>query len=117
MSDGWKHARWRRHGLLPLVAFAAVVALSLPIVVVLASWFESTSPAWLRMIGTVLPGYVVNSILLGAIVATGVAVIGVGIAWLVVMCRFPGRALFEIALILPLAMPAYVMAYAYTDLL
>lgn len=103
--------------MLPVVAFGASVALGLPLLFVLASWFESSSPAWLRMIGTVLPGYVVNSIMLGAIVATGVAIIGVGTAWLVVMCRFPGRGVFEYALILPLAMPAYVMAYAYTDLL
>src|SRR5690242_20642821 len=112
-----RHAPWRRHGVLPIVAFLAGVALSLPLVFVLASWFETSSAVWLRMVDTVLPGYVVNSIALGAIVASGVAVLGVGTAWLVVMCRFPGRALFEYALILPLAMPAYVMAYAYTDLM
>jgi len=46
-----------------------------------------------------------------------VPVIGAGCAWLVTMCRFPGRRVFEWALILPLAVPAYVMAYAYTDFL
>ena len=111
------HSHWRRHGALPVVALAIGLGLSLPLLFVLASWFEHSSPAWLSMIGTVLPGYIVNSILLGAIIGTGVMVIGVAAAWLVVMCRFPGRLLFEFALILPLAMPAYVMAYAYTDLL
>jgi iron(III) transport system permease protein len=111
------HSRWRRHGVLPVIAIVVGVALSLPLLFVLASWFERPSPAWLSMIGTVLPGYVVNSIFLGAMVGIGVALIGVATAWLVVMCRFPGRRLFEFALILPLAMPAYVMAYAYTDLL
>src|SRR5258705_4506574 len=96
-GDFWqrrRHARWRRHGLLPVVAFVVGVGLSLPLLFVLASWFERSSPAWLSMIGTVLPGYVVNSILLGAIVGVGVAVIGVATAWLVVMCRFPGPRLF-----------------------
>ena len=50
-------------------------------------------------------------------VAVGVIVGGVTTAWLTVMCRFPGRRLFEWALLLPMAVPAYVMAYAYTDLL
>ncbi|MGM9097514.1 hypothetical protein ACTFE6_00870, partial [Campylobacter jejuni] len=47
----------------------------------------------------------------------GTFVIGTGTAWLVVMCRFPGRGLFEWALLLPLAVPTYVIAYAYTDFL
>jgi iron(III) transport system permease protein len=50
-------------------------------------------------------------------VGFGVLVIGVGTAWLVTMCRFPGSRLFEWALLLPLAAPAYVLAYTYTDFL
>jgi iron(III) transport system permease protein len=50
-------------------------------------------------------------------VATGTALIGVGAAWLVTMTRFPGVRVFEIALALPLAFPAYVLAYAYTHFL
>jgi iron(III) transport system permease protein len=50
-------------------------------------------------------------------VAFGVIFGGVLTAWITTMCRFPGRRVFEWALLLPMAMPAYVMAYAYTDLL
>ncbi len=51
------------------------------------------------------------------LVASGTFMIGVGTAWLVTMTRFPGVRLFEIALVLPLAFPAYVLAYAYTHVL
>ena len=52
-----------------------------------------------------------------ALVAVGTAAIGTGAAWLVTMYRFPGARLFEVLLVLPLAFPAYVLAYAYTDFL
>ena len=52
-----------------------------------------------------------------ALVAAGTAALGTGAAWLVTMYRFPGARLFEVLLVLPLAFPAYVLAYAYTDLL
>jgi iron(III) transport system permease protein len=66
---------------------------------------------------TVLPGYAATTLTLVALVATGTTLIGVGAAWLVTMTRFPGVRLFEIALALPLAFPAYVLAYAYTHFL
>ena len=70
-----------------------------------------------HLAATVLPGYVVNTLwmMLGVPVLT--ILIGAGTAWLVTMCRFPGRRIFEWALILPLAAPAYVLAYTYTDCL
>ena len=64
-----------------------------------------------------LPEYVRNTVLLATGVGIGVMVVGIATAWLVTMCSFPGRRMFESALILPLAVPAYVMAYAYTDFL
>jgi iron(III) transport system permease protein len=64
-----------------------------------------------------LPDYLLNTALLALGVGLIVPLIGAGTAWLVTMCRFPGRRLFDWALILPLAVPAYVMAYTYTDLL
>jgi iron(III) transport system permease protein len=65
----------------------------------------------------VLPEYILNSLLLSLGVGLGVAVVGVATAWLTAMTEFPGRRVFDWALLLPLAMPAYVMAYVYTDLL
>ena len=91
--------------------------LALPIVVVLSSVFTPTEGTWTHLASTVLPEYVVNSLLLMLGVAFGVMVGGISTAWLTVMCRFPGREVFEWALLLPIAVPAYVMAYAYTDFL
>jgi len=77
--------------------------------------FRATGGAWAHLASTVLPGYLANTILLVILVAVGVISIGVLSAWLVTAYRFPGQRALEWALILPLAMPAYVMAYAYTD--
>ncbi|HEV7800031.1 MAG TPA: iron ABC transporter permease [Burkholderiales bacterium] len=102
-----------------LGAAAVVLAwlLALPVVVVLANVFTPSHGTWSHLAATVLPEYVRNSLLLMAGVAFGVIVGGVSTAWLTVMCRFPGRRVFEWTLLLPMAVPAYVMAYAYTDFL
>jgi iron(III) transport system permease protein len=65
----------------------------------------------------VLADYIANTVLLVILVGFGTALVGTGAAWLVVLYRFPLRGVLEWALILPLAAPAYVLAYAYTDLL
>src|SRR5262245_15601929 len=79
------------------------------------SLFGGATDTWAHLLETALPRYVLNTALLLALVACGVVSIGVVSAWLVTAYRFPGRDLVEWALLLPLAMPAYVMAYAYTD--
>ncbi|HYC48947.1 MAG TPA: iron ABC transporter permease [Burkholderiales bacterium] len=103
----------------PLGVAAVLIAalLALPIVVVVSNVFTPTQGTWSHLASTVLPEYVTNSLLLMAGVAFGVMVGGITTAWLTVMCRFPGRQVFEWALLLPMAVPAYVMAYAYTDFL
>ena len=73
------------------------------------------SDTWAHLASTVLPEYVENTLWLMLLGRGRGDVVGVATAWLTTMCRFPGRGFFEWALILPLAMPAYVMAYAYTD--
>ncbi|RDE22812.1 iron ABC transporter permease [Motiliproteus coralliicola] len=72
---------------------------------------------WSHLADTVLPHYIETTLLLLAGVGGLSIVIGVSTAWLVTMCRFPGSRLFEWALLLPFAIPAYVIAYVYTDLL
>ncbi|MDB5867195.1 MAG: afuB [Betaproteobacteria bacterium] len=103
----------------PLAVLAVAVAglLALPVLVVLSNVLTPTNDTWSHLAATVLPDYVRNSLVLMAGVAFGVIVGGVSTAWLTVMCRFPGRRIFEWALLLPMAVPAYVMAYAYTDFL
>ena len=94
---------------------ALAVPLVLPLLVVGASLFLPGGEAWSHLTATVLPDYVVTTLILLAAVAVGVCVVGVTTAWCVTAFEFPGRGLFEWALLLPLAVPAYVMAYAYTD--
>ena len=98
------------------VAVAASV-LAVPVLVVLSSILTPSGETWTHLVATVLPEYIRNTLWLMLGVGVGVTTIGVATAWLTTMCRFPGRGFFEWALILPLAVPAYVMAYAYTDLL
>ena len=69
----------------------------------------------LHLFNTMLPSYLFTTLIMTIGVAWGVASMGVICAWLVATCDFPGKRIYEWALILPLAMPAYVMAYAYTD--
>ena len=76
-----------------------------------------TQDTWAHLAATVLPDYIRTTLWLCAGVGIGVALLGVGAAWLVTRHEFAGRATLEWALLLPLAMPAYVMAYTYTDLL
>ncbi len=63
---------------------------------------------WQHLVDTVLADYVRNTVWLALGVGAGVMIVGVGTAWLVTMCRFPGSRTLDWALILPLAMPAYV---------
>ncbi len=108
-----------RHRPTPLSAFAVIVAalIALPVAVVVLNVFASSQGTWSHLASTVLPDYVLNSLALMAGVGAGVILGGVATAWLTTMCRFPGRRVFEWALLLPMAVPAYVMAYAYTDFL
>ncbi|MCH4563853.1 iron ABC transporter permease [Halomonas sp. EGI 63088] len=97
------------------LAIATVVAL--PVLVILAHIAMPTDGVWQHLSSTVLGRYLANTLFLTIAVGIGTLVIGTGTAWLVVMCRFPGRRFFEWALLLPLAVPTYVIAYAYTDFL
>ena len=79
--------------------------------------FGGTLDTWRSLFSTVLPGYIWNTIQLVVYVGLGTAIVGTSTAWLTVAYKFPGRRFLEIALALPLAFPAFVLAYAYTDLL
>ena len=94
---------------------AALIAT--PILVVLGGLFTNQGDIWGHLAATVLPQYILNSLGLMLGVSVGVLAIGVGTAWLVTMCAFPGRRIFEWALLLPLAAPAYLLAYTYTEAL
>lgn len=97
------------------VVIAAVVMA--PIVAIVFIGLTPQDNIWGHLAATVLPTYIVKTLQLMTGVGLGTLVIGVGTAWLVSTCRFPGRRIFEWALLLPMAMPAYVIAYVYTDIL
>ena len=102
--------------LLVLLAFV----LSLPVLALVGSWtqWNAESAQILReMAATVLPEYLWVTVQLVVMVGIGVVAMGVPAAVLVTVFDFPGRRSFEWLLLLPLAMPAYVTAYAYTDFL
>jgi iron(III) transport system permease protein len=109
---------WRPLGPLGWAALLVALLIGLPVLGLALSVAEpGTAGVWSHLAQTVLPRYVANSLLLVVLVAAGVAAIGTACAWAVAALEFPGRRWLEWALVLPLAMPAYVVAYAYTDLL
>jgi iron(III) transport system permease protein len=102
-----------------LLACVCAVAVLFPLAGVLSSFADVTaSMETLRhLAGTVMPRAAGETAALVAMVAAGVIVLGSTAAWLVAAYDFPGRRAFEWALLVPLAMPAYIVAYAYTDFL
>ena len=102
---------------LDAAALVLGLLLAIPIASVCVSVFAGPSPTFIHLAETVLSEYVLNTLAIVVLVITGVLVIGVPAAWLTSCCEFPGRRLLEAALILPLAAPAYVLAYAYAGFL
>jgi len=98
-------------------ALAVASLLAIPLVAIFYLAISPSDDIWSHLVSTVLGHYIRTTILLMVGVGVGTLVIGAGTAWLVMMYRFPGRRLFEWARLLPLAVPAYVIAYVYTDLL
>lgn len=91
--------------------------LLLPLMALFSYLFVPITDSWSHLIDTVLLNYISNSIWLIIGVGIGVFFVGTTTAWLVCMHQFPGKRLLEWALILPIAVPTYVMAYTYSDLL
>lgn len=109
-------SRWLFLLLLTLLA----AMLTLPVVSLGLSWLQwnaEVAQVLAEMASTVLPQYTLTTLLLSLAVALGVTLVGLGTACAVTLFDFAGRRFFEWALLLPLAMPAYVVAYAYTDFL
>ena len=104
---------WRWFGSTWLVA----LLVALPVLSVFYLALFPKENIWAHLADTVLPVYIITTLEL--MIGVGVLAVGTGVisAWLVTMCRFPGKKYFEWALMLPFAVPAYVIAYVYTDLL
>jgi iron(III) transport system permease protein len=108
---GWRPDRWS-------VGAALIAAVVLaPMLAVVWIAFHPTENIWPHLMATVLPRYFGNTLILMVGVGVVTAAVGTGAAWLVAMYRFPGSRWLDYALLFPLAIPAYVGAYALVDFL
>lgn len=112
-------ARLKQSGNLGWSAAALLISLIalLPLLAVIAIALQTSGDTWPHLIENVLPGALRRTALLMAGVGVLTLLIGTGTAWLVTMYRFPGRNLFQWLLLLPLAIPTYIIAYSYLELL
>ncbi len=98
-------------------ALALAVLVMMPVLVLGLSWLGDETEVWRHLADTVLGELIRNTLLLLLGVGTGVLLLGVSLAWLVSTVDFPGRRFFDWALLLPLAVPAYVLAFVMLDFL
>ncbi len=112
----WRAQRRASPGWTAVVAAIVIVILApvVSIFVLAISGGVSTLPGLMRQ---VLPGALMNTFLLALLTGSATLIIGTGTAWLTTMYRFPGRATLDRLLVIPLAMPTYIVAYCYAELL
>jgi iron(III) transport system permease protein len=104
-------------GRLSIISVVVALLLSMPIIVIVSFVFTGAADVWEHLWSTVLADYVKNSLLLMFGVGIGVLLLGVSSAWLTSSCEFPLRKTLSLLLLMPMAMPAYIIAYTYTGLL
>jgi len=98
-----------------IIAATIGIFVAIPIGSVLITALGPSDGIWSHLVSTVLGVYVGNTLWLMVGVAVGTIVIGTSTAWLVTMYRFPGRRILSWALLLPLAVPSYILAFVITD--
>src|SRR5690606_783718 len=102
-----------------LLGFVIAALVSLPILIIFLQWGTlgfGEQEIWQHLLDTKLDRLAGNTLVLLLGVGIGVTLLGVGLAWLVSVCEFPGRRLFDWMLMLPLAIPGYVMAFVFLGL-
>lgn len=112
----WRDKRRASPGWTIAVALILAVML-LPVITILVLAISPSAGVWHHLVSTVLPGAMWTTALLLLGVGVLTLVVGTGTAWLVTMHRFPGRAIVDRLLVVPLAMPTYIVAYCYVELL
>lgn len=93
------------------------ISVLVPLAVILASWASVDAETWSHLGSTILPMLLRNTAFLIVGVAVGTLLLGVPLAWLTAMCEFPGRRLLDWALMLPFALPAYVLAFVFVGVM
>ena len=87
------------------------VLVLIPVGTVILSFLTPTGDVWQHLVETILPSLLINTFWLALGVSVSSALLGVSLAWFTAVCDFPGRKIFSWGLMLPLAIPAYVMAF------
>ncbi|MBD9426282.1 iron ABC transporter permease [Pseudomonas sp. PDM15] len=98
------------------IAFAIAALVLLPLSVLVLSWHEIDGEIWRHLWDTQMPRLLGNTLVLVFGVGVGVTLLGVSLAWLTSLCEFPGRRWLDWALMLPFAIPAYVLAFVFIGL-
>lgn len=102
---------------LQLAALASAALVLLPLIYIVSLALSADPSVWYRLWATRVPELLWNTIsLAGAVVLLALA-LGVSTSWIVTRCEFPGRRFWEVALVFPLAMPTFVLAYVFNYLL
>ena len=100
-----------------VVAYAGAVLVLLPLLVLALSWNSLDSTIWRHLLETQMARLLGNTLVLAVGVIVGVVLLGVSLAWLTSLCNFPGRRWLDWALMLPFAVPAYVLAFVMIGIL
>jgi iron(III) transport system permease protein len=100
-----------------LLILLITLLFAVPVITIGSFVFRPSSEVWQHLIDNVLFEYLTNSLILMIGVAFGTFSMGIICAWLTSLCVFPGKQFLSWALLLPLAMPAYIIAYTYTGML
>ncbi len=100
-----------------IVTLIVALLLTAPLWLLVSFVFEPTNDNWTHIANTLLPEYIENSLILMLGVSIGTLLFGVSTAWIITQYHFFGKKILHWALLLPLAMPAYIIAYTYTGLL
>lgn len=93
------------------------LAVAFPLMVIFIHMFSKGDSAWQHIVSNLVPTYVVNTLILMAGVATLVSILGVSTAWLISMYTFPGRKVLQWLLVLPIAIPAYILGFTWVGML
>ncbi|MES0809756.1 iron ABC transporter permease [Roseibium sp. SCPC15] len=100
-----------------IAALAIAALVLLPVAAIIYISFTPSADIWGQLLSTVLPRSLQTTLMLMFGVGAITTVAGVGTAWLVTMCNFPGRRIMDWALLIPLAVPTYIVAFAYIEVL
>jgi iron(III) transport system permease protein len=117
MRQGWSRAKRTPFSAWSPLALLLVGLLSVPLLVVATGALRPAGDAWAHIARYLLPEYLTHTAKLAVFAGSLALVLGTGSAWLVSMCDFPLRSFFRWALVLPLAVPAYMAAFTYAGML